>query len=359
MKKLILILMVILISNSAFADDKDKKHKKIGPPGPQGIQGIDGIAGAQGIPGLPGIDGAPGAKGDTGIQGLPGPKGNNGIPGVAGSTGPKGDPGIAGVAGIDGQQGPAGIQGPSGVDGATGPKGDAGLPGVAGPQGIPGDQGIAGIAGVAGVAGIDGQQGASGDSIVGPRGDVGPIGPEGPQGPAGLPAVQGEGSPRLTMKDADGRAFGSILWTDVYGIQIKTQIQLIVDGAPRNFDLIITPNDGIQHTAEVYFTGRDCTGDIYIVEVNGGNYVPTYLNSFYGEKPLIGRNGGDAKGRPMYLPVGTKQGINILSLSSYTTAPFITSGCLNSNRSVRAYQVEEISPDLHTLYPFPYTLGIQ
>lgn len=78
MKKLILILMVLLISNTAYADDKDKdhkkdgkkhekKHKKIGPPGPQGppgdsIVGPPGERGPAGPAGLPAVQILPGVE---------------------------------------------------------------------------------------------------------------------------------------------------------------------------------------------------------------------------------------------------------------------------------------------------------
>lgn len=107
MKKLILVLMVLLISNTAYADDKDKdhkkdekkhekKHKKIGPPGPQGPPGIDGL---QGVPGPQGFQGNPGAYGPSGPQG---PQGNSivGPPGVVGPIGPEGPQGPAGLPAV-------------------------------------------------------------------------------------------------------------------------------------------------------------------------------------------------------------------------------------------------------------------
>ncbi len=95
MKKLILICMVLLISTSAFADDKKDKHDekekhkkeyKVGPQGPAGAQGI------------PGIDGVPGPAGVQGIQGLPG----NSIVGPRGDIGPEGPQGLPGTAGLSG-----------------------------------------------------------------------------------------------------------------------------------------------------------------------------------------------------------------------------------------------------------------
>lgn len=113
MKKLILILMVILISNPAFADDKKDKHekkekhkkeRKVGKQGPQGIQGLPGIDGLPGVPGPQGFQGNPGAYGKTGPQGPPGDS-IVGPPGVVGPIGPEGPEGPAGLPAVQGLPG--------------------------------------------------------------------------------------------------------------------------------------------------------------------------------------------------------------------------------------------------------------
>lgn len=109
--------MVLLISTSAYADDKKDKHDKKEKHKKEYKVGPQGPAGAQGIPG---------------IDGLPGAEGPQGLPGVAGSTGPIGLPGIAGADGIQGPKGDS-IVGPRGD---IGPEGPAGLPAVQGLTGV-------------------------------------------------------------------------------------------------------------------------------------------------------------------------------------------------------------------------------
>jgi len=69
-----------------------------------------------------------------------------------------------------------------------------------------------------------------------------------------------------------------------------------------------------------------------------------------GEIPIIGSN---IDVRPMYHPLD-----NIKALRNKKSA-FGQFGCNNFDETLNLIQLEEIFPDLHAIYPPPYTLEFQ
>jgi hypothetical protein len=128
---------------------------------------------------------------------------NNSPAGPTGPQGPTGLPGVNGSNGLTGPQGIQGIQGPTGangtngLNGATGPQGLQGVTGNIGPVGPQGPTGANGINGINGATGANGTNGI--DGATGATGPQGLQGPTGPTGAAGTNGVDGATGPQGTQ----------------------------------------------------------------------------------------------------------------------------------------------------------------
>jgi hypothetical protein len=179
--------------------------------GETGYTGLTGITGDTGVTGCTGITGVTGDTGfgETGYTGFTGLTGDTGFTGVTGDTGcgSTGPTGLTGDTGY-GNTGPTGLTGDTGY-GNTGPTGDTGY-GNTGPTGLTGD-GNTGPTGLTG-DGNTGPTGPTGDGNTGPTGLTGDTGygNTGPTGP--MPTIQGSGTGRALLLDANGNiVYNSLL----------------------------------------------------------------------------------------------------------------------------------------------------
>lgn len=144
MKKLILLLTLLVLTNFVKAQDLPMKMKidrpffseaqnRIKIDSTDFWNQVNKIINSFGCPVCPkgdkGDTGATGAKGATGSQGLQGIQGATGVTGSQGLQGIQGVAGAKGSTGATGSQGLQGIQGLKGATGATGEKGDTGTGG--------------------------------------------------------------------------------------------------------------------------------------------------------------------------------------------------------------------------------------
>ncbi|XP_043913761.1 ficolin-1-like [Protopterus annectens] len=102
MHKQAVVVILLCLTVSIYAEESCPDVKLIG------LSGSEKLAVLQGCPGIPGI---PGTAGITGAPGLPGVKGEKGANGTPGKAGPPGQKGEKGNVGIPGLQGPSGEKG--------------------------------------------------------------------------------------------------------------------------------------------------------------------------------------------------------------------------------------------------------
>ena len=170
-----------------------------------------------------------------------------------GVTGPKGDTGAIGATGPTG---------PSGPTGAKGDKGDIGNTGPTGPKGNTGNTGTQGPVGPTGPNGAKGDKGDNGPT--GPAGATGPVGATGPAGPTG-PAGGGK-----NLLDGNNVNLGSVLSADQSGVTVLTSGGYMIE----------IPWNAAFPSAQIYYTGANCTGTAYLNHGGGGAPFPTMFGKW-------------------------------------------------------------------------------
>ncbi|MBB5317071.1 hypothetical protein HDF09_001740 [Edaphobacter lichenicola] len=267
-----------------------------GATGPQGIQGVTGTVGPQGPQGIQGIAGASGPAGPVGALG---PQGLTGATGPQGTTGPVGPIGATGPAGATGAIGPVGATGSAGAIGATGPAGPVGMVWkgawvgtqsyavnnavsyngatyiaiAASTNVVPTNTTAWNIVAAAGANGANGANGATGATgATGANGAPGPAGPTGPTGATGATGAAGSGG--ALLKDKNGASQGYLISYDNY-------FHYTVEHSGYIYQVGV---DGTFPTAQIWWTGSNCTGTPYYNDGGSGGAQMLAKNLVYSAK---------------------------------------------------------------------------